>query len=1238
MKSKIKLSTLTLGLMTAIAFGAPVDKFDTITTNSPSKLKVDFLKGINFTSTDSLKLPVGTTAQRDVTPGSGMLRLNSTTNTLEAYAAAAWRNLLTFTTNLSVPVEMDMNSHKIVNVTDPTSAQEAATKNYVDNATAAIDLTNYVDRSTTQSVAGNKTFTGTVTASNPIAGSITGNAATVTTNANLTGQVTSVGNATTLTNSAVTGQPITGYSSAAGVISATDSILTAINKLNGNIASAGSGTITGPIAVSGGVSSVTSQTGTGSKFVMDTSPTLVTPDIGVATATSVNGTVVPASKTLVVTTDKLSVHAATTSAELAGVISDETGTGSVVYSTSPTLVTPALGTPSALVGTNITGTAAGLTAGTVTTNANLTGEVLSTGNVTTVPTATVINKTLSGYAAAPGTVTSSDTILSALQKIDANNGTNANLTGEVTSVGNATTVTNAAVTGKVITGYVSGAGTVAATDTIVQAINKLDGNSQLKLGNTKGQSEGAVVSTTEIDVPYNQLTTTATGVRLLDTNNSNMLINPGFEGADVVGLANGWTNSGSSPSITAGSTAKIQGVQAQVLTMAAQTLQFQQLVSTIGGVNGQQAIVSAYVYAQNTVQNAMLCSIVNSLEQSCVPINTYDRFVKYEIPTTLGSTNVGIRIKTTGAATGFLIVDNAFAGLGLPGLGSIGNAKLLGTIQMSGCSARWNNASTTMASFGAQTGCVYSTTGSALAPLTNIPAIRFASIPAGVIKIEYEGVTGNNVLSKDSSYQVWDGTNVSRDLSTYAASIGGGSVAGSSVNSSLEYSSAQSNVTLELRGRTTSGGNVFLSAIANETSTIKVWYFPPSNQTGAAYSATNGNYKATPYTPTFTGFGTVSNVNCTQARDGDVLKVKCNFTTGTTTATEARVSFPGALVTPSTLPAVGLVGQLETNVVGGVGQAVGSSFGVYVEPSVGYFTFGTRSSLPATGLVKQTGTQMGASNTLLSFYAEVPINGWDNSNQIIGSFEGIEKCATTAECLDTMSALMDSAGNTTLQSTTGWLSGNCVVSGTSVFDCPINTAVVGNTLSLNCWATGAAAAASGALPTYDPNNSTASLARFRTQNSTSGTLQAFSAMIVCQKRGTDSKPKTAKIASSIGVPTVPGITGVSTGDRVDTFSFSYGTTNASTVCSSTPCSYIDQIGNAVLSQARTGTGLYAATFSKTYLKVKCSLNSAGATTTSVPYLPLTCSNCNTLSFQTYSMASGFPIVDTYGTLMCQGTY
>jgi hypothetical protein len=111
--------------------------------------------------------------------------------------------------------------------------------------------------------------------------------------------------------------------------------------------------LTGPITSVGSATSIASQTGTGTKFVVDTSPTLVTPVLGVATATSINGTTIPSTKTLVVTTDKLSTLAATTSAELAGVISDETGSGALVFGTSPTLTTPVLGVATA---TSINGT------------------------------------------------------------------------------------------------------------------------------------------------------------------------------------------------------------------------------------------------------------------------------------------------------------------------------------------------------------------------------------------------------------------------------------------------------------------------------------------------------------------------------------------------------------------------------------------------------------------------------------------------------------------------------------------------------------------------------------------------------------------------------------------------------------------------------------------------------------------------------------------------------------------
>jgi hypothetical protein len=51
----------------------------------------------------------------------------------------------------------------------------------------------------------------------------------------------------------------------------------------------------------------------------------------------------------------LAQFAATTSLELKGVISDETGSGALVFATSPTLITPALGTPSSVTLTNATG-------------------------------------------------------------------------------------------------------------------------------------------------------------------------------------------------------------------------------------------------------------------------------------------------------------------------------------------------------------------------------------------------------------------------------------------------------------------------------------------------------------------------------------------------------------------------------------------------------------------------------------------------------------------------------------------------------------------------------------------------------------------------------------------------------------------------------------------------------------------------------------------------------------------
>jgi len=156
--------------------------------------------------------------------------------------------------------------------------------------------------------------------------------------------------------------------------------------------------LTGPITSSGNTTSVASQTGTGSTFVMNTSPTLVTPVLGVATATSINSTTIPTSKTLVVTTDKLNVMSSTSSTELAGVISDETGSGSVVLSASPTLTGTPLA-PTATAGTNTTQVATTAFVTNAISNgsaANVTGTVAIANGGTGATTATAALANLTG--------------------------------------------------------------------------------------------------------------------------------------------------------------------------------------------------------------------------------------------------------------------------------------------------------------------------------------------------------------------------------------------------------------------------------------------------------------------------------------------------------------------------------------------------------------------------------------------------------------------------------------------------------------------------------------------------------------------------------------------------------------------------------------------------------------------------------------------------------------------------
>lgn len=176
------------------------------------------------------------------------------------------------------------------------------------------------------------------------------------------------------------------------------------------------------------LSSATGTTGTTStNLVFSTSPTLTTPNIGVATATSVNkvaitapatsatitiadGKTLTASNTVTLTgtdgssiafgaggtttytSNNLSVFSSTTSSQFGGVLSDETGSGLAVFGTAPTFAsTITIGTAGGTTGAaNLLGTTSGIvtiqpqgTAGTynfnLPTTAGTSGQVLTSG-------------------------------------------------------------------------------------------------------------------------------------------------------------------------------------------------------------------------------------------------------------------------------------------------------------------------------------------------------------------------------------------------------------------------------------------------------------------------------------------------------------------------------------------------------------------------------------------------------------------------------------------------------------------------------------------------------------------------------------------------------------------------------------------------------------------------------------------------------------------------------------------
>ena len=218
--------------------------------------------------------------------------------------------------------------------------------------------------------------------------------------------------------------------------------------------------VTGTLPVANGGTGVTTSTGSGN-VVLSTSPTLVTPVLGTPTSGNLANCTFP---TLNQNTTGTAAGLSATLAVASGGtgVTTSTGTGSVVLSTSPTLVTPVLGTPTSgnfSTGTvtwptfnqNTTGTAAGLSA-TLAVTSGGTGVTTSTGTGSVVlsTSPTLVTPLL-------GTPTSGNLANCTFPTLNQNTtGTAANVTGTVA-------VANGGSGATTLTGVLKGNGTSAFT-------------------------------------------------------------------------------------------------------------------------------------------------------------------------------------------------------------------------------------------------------------------------------------------------------------------------------------------------------------------------------------------------------------------------------------------------------------------------------------------------------------------------------------------------------------------------------------------------------------------------------------------------------------------------------------------------------------------------------------------------------------------------------------------------------
>jgi hypothetical protein len=666
----------------------------------------------------------------------------------------------------------------------------------------------------------------------------------------------------------------------------------------------------------------------------------------------------------------------------------------------------------------------------------------------------------------------------------------------------------------------------------------------------KGQNQSTTLYSNVLQAP-NNLVTNLGGINgLMETGNNNILSNPSFE---HLTFDSSWTNAGIAlPSVE--TTNVIHGKKAVRIDASAETVIFRQDSSLYAAqfADGVQGLVSVRIKSDVALK---VCSrqAGTTSTSNCVDVVANNKWGLYKVPMILGATSNGINIASTGLVSGTIYIDDAF-------VGAASLTQNMNACDDVSCETEFSARVSSLGVASAEnkdfiSSCSRSTTGT------------------------YSCLFNSGVFSLSPNCSVTPITSafntISRDVIATSSGIDYKVV---NVGSTPALNDQEVTIICQKQG-------------ADFTAAKQL-----SN--GNTYSSTNADTdwaSCGHTTSSFTGFGTVSAIETQCKRQGGDLLMKGKFAYNSGTATETRLSLP--LWNGSQLNSVGSSSIPSLQMTGDAASTGFASnyfrMASLIEPSVSYMTFGVQQTTSSV-LTKAQGSLFAGAGSV-SFNARIPIEGWQQSNIIIGQFNGLESCNNTLECTDTFSAKVSAAGVVSGENV-DWINGSCSVA-TGTFTCNFNSSIF--TVAPNCVAS--------------PNNTpgvAASGISVIGQTSSAVTVYTYDNVqaarpfsLVCQKQGVDYIGKTAKAVASDQNVRTPGVTNaVLMSAKVD----------GSAVVT-------NQKGNFISSC--TGTTTRTCTFSTSFLSepnclVNCNLNAAGCISARI-----TTQSSSSVSFETYSTSA-----------------